>query len=706
MVRKNNAAGVYLFKTLSDTVPRRVTWEEIAAALRDGRLKSCCDEYRRLAALAAGASDGEKSRLKSMMSRIKHTLPSFVASAELDGGRSGKCVRGYTGYVMADFDHIPPERLAAAGQALKADPHTLLSYVTVSGCGLRVIARVSCEVTAETFPHVWKTVNGYFAAVAGVPFDRQCSNATRMSCLSHDPAAIYNPGALPVDVPPPAAAPEKRKGRPRKTAAEVAGRSARTMVEREGAEYVAGGRNKYVSRCIYWMNRFGIGAGQTLEWALKEFADYNAANGGPLPGIVDSIYRNHADEHGTQSPSAGRTRARNMAALREMEQWLSGRYRIRRNAITQYVEISDVAKGCKFTELSDVLENSIWCDMLRDGISVDMPMLRALLQSDFVPAYNPLRLYLDTLPPWDGTTDHIGRFLAMVHCKGVEPGMFDFYARRWLVGMISSVLDEKAVNHEILVLLGRQGTYKTSFMNSILPPCLRRYYCVKTNAQRMGKDDALALTENILINMEEIDTMTRSEVNQLKAMASIPYINERPPYGRNKVRLPHIASFCATGNNLQFLTDNTGNRRWLVFEIESIDNPLTASICYEGIYAQLKSLYEAGFKYWFDGEEIAALNKANMRFEAPDMERELIVSHYRKPAPYEPCLYLSSSQIVARFSPQLRLSAVNVGRVMSELSFSQVRTSAGRFWKVAEVPIASVGRFVPADAGVGDDAPF
>lgn len=205
--------------------------------------------------------------------------------------------------------------------------------------------------------------------------------------------------------------------------------------------------------------------------------------------------------------------------------------------------------------------------------------------------------------------------------------------------------------------------------------------------------------------MEEIDTMTRSEVNQLKAMASIPYINERPPYGRNKVRLPHIASFCATGNNLQFLTDNTGNRRWLVFEIESIDNPLTASICYEGIYAQLKSLYEAGFKYWFDGEEIAALNKANMRFEAPDMERELIVSHYRKPAPYEPCLYLSSSQIVARFSPQLRLSAVNVGRVMSELSFSQVRTSAGRFWKVAEVPIASVGRFVPADAGAGDDAP-
>lgn len=702
MVEENKTPCLSVFPTLASTSPMPTSWEQIVQTLKTPQMKQRCDEYRRLVKLRVTASGEEEAALKSQMSRIKRQTPAFVASVELSGGRSKSCVRDYTGFVMVDIDHIPAEKFSEAERIVKSDPHTLFSYVTLSGCGLRVIARMAERITEKNFQKAWNTVNEYYATVTGLPTDRQCSNATRMSCLSHDPDVVYNPDATPFSLPDKPRR-EVAKGRPQKI--DNAVRAARERVEREGISYISGEHNKYVSRCIYWMNRFGVKESRTLEWALAEFADYNAANGGPLPGIVDSIYRNHADEHGTQSPSAGRTRARNMAALREMEQWLSGRYRIRRNAITQYVEISDVAEGCKFTELSDVLENSIWCDMLRDGISVDMPMLRALLQSDFVPAYNPLRLYLDTLPPWDGTTDHIGRFLAMVHCKGVEPGMFDFYARRWLVGMIASVLDEKAVNHEILVLLGRQGTYKTSFMNSILPPCLRRYYCVKTNAQRMGKDDALALTENILINMEEIDTMTRSEVNQLKAMASIPYINERPPYGRNKVRLPHIASFCATGNNLQFLSDTTGNRRWLVFEIESIDNPLTASICYEGIYAQLKSLYDAGFKYWFDGEEIAALNKANMRFEAPDVERELIVSHYRKPAPYEPCLYLSSSQIVARFSPQLRLSAVNVGRVMSELSFSQVRTSAGRFWKVAEVPIASVGRFVPADAGAGDDAP-
>ena len=82
------------------------------------------------------------------------------------------------------------------------------------------------------------------------------------------------------------------------------------------------------------------------------------------------------------------------------------------------------------------------------------------------------------------------------------------------------------------------------------------------------------MTENLLVNFEEIDSMQRSELNQLKAMTTTLYVNERPAYGRNKVHLPHVASFCATGNNLQFLTDDTGNRRWLPFEGHGNRQPL------------------------------------------------------------------------------------------------------------------------------------
>ena len=703
MVTENKTPRLSVFPSLASTEPKPTDWEQIMQAVKTLQMKSCCEEYRRLAALRATATGDEEASLKSRMSRIKRAVPAFVPSVELSGGRSKSCVRGYTGFVMVDIDHIPADKFSEAERIVKSDAHTLLAYVTLSGHGLRVIARMAERITEKNFQEAWRAVNEYYAAATGLPTDRQCSNATRMSCLSHDPDIVYNPDATPFSLP---EKPKRSvaKGRPQNI--DNAVRATRERVEREGISYIPGEHNRYVSRCIYWMNRFGVKEPRTLEWALAEFADYNAGNGNPVPAIVESIYRNHADEHGSRYPSGRSSAPKGRIPIEEIEKWLSGNYDIRRNVITQYVEIRKKDGNGEFVELTDVIENSLWCEMQRNGLNVDLLTLRSLLISDFVTEYSPLLHYLGSLRPWDGVTDHIGQFLRMVHCLSVSPEQFDIYVRRWLVAMIAAVLDDKVVNHEILVLLGKQGTYKTSFVNSILPPCLTRYYSVKTNSQRMTKDDVLALTENILINLEEIDSMTRSEVNQLKAMASMPYVCERPPYGRNKVRLPHIASFCATGNNLQFLTDNTGNRRWLVFEIDDIDNPRTTEINYEGIYAQLKHLYENGFKYWFDGSDIAALNEANKRFEAPNMERELIATHYRKPGQFDQCLYLSSSQIVARFSPQLRLSAVNVGKVMADLGFELVRTHNGRFWKVYEIPCGEVGHTVPSDDLTNNDEPF
>ena len=75
-------------------------------------------------------------------------------------------------------------------------------------------------------------------------------------------------------------------------------------------------------------------------------------------------------------------------------------------------------------------------------------------------------------------------------------------------------------------------------------------------------------------------------------MVTQRYVDERRAYGRNKVHLPHVASFVTTGNNLQFLTDDTGNRRWLPFEVEDIDSPWEADIPYEGIYSHTYALYQ------------------------------------------------------------------------------------------------------------------
>lgn len=702
------------FDNLRSRVPVATDFAELMRMLTDGSLEAPTVQYR---STLAGMEDAERRgdaetvrMLKGKLSGLKSGMPAFVAWVTLRGGRTEANITGYTGYVMVDIDHLPDSSFADALSKVKADVHSVMVYVTISGKGIRVVCRMKCTVDKSNFRDAWTTANEYYARLCGCPFDRQCSNATRMSVVCHDPDALFRPDAEPLEIVSRKPGSARRKGRPKDIS--VAVDKARRLLADDGICYVPGHHNEYLSRMVYMLNRYGVGESDALEWLLREYADYNASNGNPLPAIVHSVYANHSDEHATDKPHAGggRNRQPARAPISALEKYISERYVLRLNVVsgaTEWAPLDDKGKPCdEFREMDDTFENSLWCEMRRAGINTDLLTLSTLLRSDFVRPYHPMSAYLDGLPAWDGTTDHIGKLLSLVRCSNVSPEVFDRYVRRWLVAMVACALFDDVVNHEILVLLGRQGTFKSSFMNNILPPCLRKYYCVKTNSHRMDKDDAFALTENFVINFEEIDSMQRTEVNQMKALTTVTYIKERPAYGRRKVRLPHRASFCATGNNLQFLTDDTGNRRWLVFEVDSIDNPWTANINYDGVYAQIKALIGGGYKYWFDGSEIDDINTLNRDFQTPDSARELIVTHFRRPRQCETYVYLTSTQIAARFAPQLKVSPVAVGRVMRDLEYDQVKNHYGRFWKVIEIQPVDIGKSVPEDSPSESDIPF
>ena len=493
------------------------------------------------------------------------------------------------------------------------------------------------------------------------------------------------------------------------------------------------------------MNRFGVEADDALRWALTTFADYEATHPGSIAATLRSCYaltHEHATCRLPAKVAAGAGPSGRRTSLSEVEAFISARFRLRRNLLSRQVEYAPVENtqgealpteklqgtpesvenlpgaprpvenlpaenalaGPRPVEagvwriIDDNFENSLWRALEHEGLRFDVYSLHNVLLSDFVPTYHPLRQYLAALPPWDGVTDHLRWLADRVHCRQTPPEEFDYYFRRWFVALLAAALDEKVVNHEILVLLGPQGSYKSSFFENLLPPELRPYYVSKTNSQRLTKDDLFTIAENLLLNFEEIDSMQSAELNQLKAMTTVTYINERPAYGRNKVRRPHVASFCATGNNLQFLTDDTGSRRWLPFEVERIENPWTARIPYEGLFAQALWLLEHGFRYWFEGDEIDKLNRRNRRFEAPNAARELVMAYYRRPAERESFLLLSASQIASRFPPHLHITPTQVGMVMSELGFDQQRGYRGRLWQVCERSRFEVDHVLP-DAG-------
>ena len=589
----------------------------------------------------------------------------------------------------------------------------------------------------QEYKRVFEQGNEYYSNLLHLSYDEKCKNATRISGMAHDPEAYYNPDAVPIVVD----MTKKPVGRPRKgKSEEVRVKRCEDAVLRDlarrGVVYAPGTHNKYISDACYMMNRYGVPESECLEWALDRFSDYNEA-GNDVASIVRSCYL-QTEEHGTARPPKAEKESR-YASIKDIQDWLTeNNIRIRHNLITRKREISfndndkindndnvndnqpsgrqsalaqtsEMQARLRFLsesnqasmtksltsalsstfsfwkELEDKSVNSLYCRFCLDtGRQAKISDFYIIIESDFYPDYHPLKEYLESLPAWDGMTDHIDRLASTVHVTGCTQELHNRFFKKWMVAMVAAWLDDGTTNHEILTYIGEQGKYKTSFMTHLLPPALDKYFAIKHFNHSMSKDDRLALTELALIDLEELDNMRPEAVNLLKAITTDPAINLRPVWERYALRRQHIASFCGTGNNPRFLTDLSGNRRWLPFMVESIDSPWERTTDYDGIYAQAYALWQQGFRYWFDDEENAELEQHNRQFEEPNMEEELILTYLRKPYGDEAGEFLTATRIIELIGMYVKcpLSPKRVAFAMNRLGYRQRRVGGVRGYNV------------------------
>ena len=340
-----------------------------------------------------------------------------------------------------------------------------------------------------------------------------------------------------------------------------------------------------------------------------------------------------------------------------------------------------------YANLTDRDVNSLWRLLCQQKPVIKQHLVN-IIESDYVPSYHPFRYYLEHLPPWHEDQDNHIMGLAMtvnVHGDADEQLLFYEYLRKWLVAMVASWVNPAVVNNVMLVLIGEQGSYKTTWFAHLLPPQLRDYFYTKTNSGMMSKDDLLTLAQYGLVCWEELDTMHPKELNKLKAAMTMPSINERAAYARYHECRPHLASFCGTGNSQQFLSDTTGTRRWLPFEVDSIESPLSTPFEHDGIYSQAYALYLQGFRYWFDKSEIERLQRHNHQFETSQSEQELIDEYFRKPKAGEKGEYLSAAVVMQIVGAQCMkdVSAVRLGRAFTGMGFDyKLFDGIRRYWVV------------------------
>ena len=367
-----------------------------------------------------------------------------------------------------------------------------------------------------------------------------------------------------------------------------------------------------------------------------------------------------------------------LATVDDIKAFMADRIMLRYNVITGRIEYrlpsSYEHDGTCWQPINDRIVNSLWTELSAQKPARVQDIFR-VIESDYTPEYNPFLFYLDHLPKWDGN-DHILAMSVSVSVKGSveEQMLFADYLKKWLVGMVAAWIDPTVVNNVILVLIGEQGSYKTTWFNYLLPPQLSNYFYTKTNSSCVGRDDLITLAQYGLICWEELDTMNARELNQLKAAVTMSSIVERAAYAHFHEHRAHIASFCGTGNNVQFLSDPTGNRRWLPFEVESIESPREHPFNYEGIYSQAYALYNAGFQYWFSRDEILKLQIHNKQFETPRLELELIDVFFRKPGVGEYGEFMSVARALQIIGGNItqKLNTYSLGRAFKDMGYERV----------------------------------
>jgi predicted P-loop ATPase len=211
--------------------------------------------------------------------------------------------------------------------------------------------------------------------------------------------------------------------------------------------------------------------------------------------------------------------------------------------------------------------------------------------------------------------------------------------------MIATWLEDRRENHAILTFIGAQGIYKTSFFRQLLPPQLQPYFWENSHNSFHSKDDHFSLSENCLVEIEEIEAFEGKDLAELKGLVTSEQVKERRPYDRYRSHKYRLASLCASGNEQYILTDKTGNRRWLCFWVDMIDNPYEWNLNYDQFYAQLLSEYSSGFRYYFDKQDEARIQEHNLPFCLISSEEEMIVATFRKPGAKEPYQLMNATMI-------------------------------------------------------------
>lgn len=706
---------VSLFKNFN-IVSDELGIPEILELIRSDRHKQQILKLREL--LAAGKDEEYNKQ--------KRYLPAFTPCGLFEGGRKMEFLKEYSGMLILDIDKLPPDYINNVKNKAKGIAFTYSVFTSPSGNGLKILVRIN--TSQHQHKMVFEQVKKYYESALNVPIDPSGKDITRLCFLSWDPdiyvntnAQVFRSTAGQVEDQIEAVIQEIEQKCVDITNGyqdwlkicfaliDALGAGARVpfhRISRFFHKYNFDQCDSQFDKCLNSAN-----SGVTVKTFFYYAKQHNISLNGYTPPVQDhnTIVTQNSEtplqQHDSSvlnSEQTGKTETAQPTDGKQKENKdkktsdpITGKqgdekppkkksgtnkFHLVRDYLMEHFDIryNTVSTNFEYKEKEQEIyepmnENDIFIKMQLDGLSFSLSNLVAFLKSSMIPKYNPFTQYFESLPPWDGNTDFIQQLASYVVVNQETRGRFDNHFKKWLFRVVKCALVDSYFNKQAFILVhDKQNSGKSTFCRFLCPNTLNNYIAENLS---IDKDSRILLTTNLLINLDELSTLSKVEINSLKSLFSKDKINDRLPYDRKNSIIPRRASFIGSTNQAMFLNDESGSVRWLCFQIESINWSYRDKIDIDKVWSQAYTLFKDGFHCDLTPEEIKENEEYNRQFNITTTEFELIQKYLSPGTRESHDCFMTATDVLTYISEKtfvnVKLNNINVGRALKMLSFTR-----------------------------------
>jgi predicted P-loop ATPase len=664
-------------------------WEDIALEVRNAPSKDIRDLIKKRAPLV--------------------TPSGSFAERKVDG------LRKHSGFIAIDIDNL--EDPAATKKRIGADPYLYAAFISISGQGLCLIVKIDGTRHLDAFNGIAAYLYNEYQLIV----DQSGKDVSRARFVSYDPFLLLNPKSATFKK----YLPKKKEPKHPKVLVIKTDFDAMIKQMDEKGLNLCEDYSDWIRICYALVSEFQDEGRNHFHTLSSTSSKYNSID---CDGQYDACLKNHNESKGkkssigtiyyhakqngidvysehtksiarfaTSQKAAGLSKEAIIDTLEKqggfsaedskeiVEQIVSKDIKFKSESVSEdiaaYIKTFDLKKNVitrkieldgKAIDDSDI--NSMFLDTKAVFKESNKDLVTSIIFSNRIPTYNPLheffeeQLYEYNNDQWP----NIQLLLSSVH---TDTEHADFFIMTWLLSIVASAYGHKS--ELVLVFCGeKQGTGKTHWFRYILPKPIRYLYA--ESKMDAGKDDEILMCGKLIINDDEYGGKSKREEKRMKELTSKEFINVREPYGRVSTDLKRLAVFCGTSNEMQILSDPTGNRRIMPIHILNIDQDLYNKCDKDGLWRELFCMFQMGANYKLLGHDILKLNAATEMYKVSTPEDDLIHKKLKPATLYGEWMSLTEIQQFLMMDTKFNyLNTQRIGSILTSLGYKKDRKRQG-----------------------------